>query len=377
MPRYEYSCFRAKQRGEEAGSPEFCLFFAPAGQVLKWAAIQRIADQVGAIQRATNKAKVRGISRYFEKDGRNTIPTAVVVTLDVQDGNFRRVQCEGAQVHNVLAFEVADNITDAEKPGLVVDGQHRLLGMDDFDPELPIPVVALLSPDAQETAFQFLVINNKASKVARDHIRALALEYNEEGLELRLKTARLSLHKNYENVGQVDSEEGSPFRGWIDWPANRAGQKVVPPAAIEQSIQYIQDQGLQDLKDEDALLEFYYAIWNAVKSKWPALWVADSRLLWKVGIICMTKYLTDSLAKLYEFGTLDLTDPTSLAEMSNSLLDSQTPDFWTNPWKAGSYDNRIGQGLIVDDLVKITRNLRAGLPWNTDLKVQETTAAPE
>ena len=92
MPRYEYSCFRAKQRGEEAGSPEFCLFFAPAGQVLKWAAIQRIADQVGAIQRATNKAKVRGISRYFEKDGRNTIPTAVVVTLDVQDGNFRAVK---------------------------------------------------------------------------------------------------------------------------------------------------------------------------------------------------------------------------------------------------------------------------------------------
>lgn len=376
MPKFSYPCFRLDQR-EGSSAPTFCLFYAPVGEILSWAAIERIESRKGAVQRAMNQAKVRGVKRFFAQDPRNTIPTAVVVTLRVGEDALREVKCKEGRKQvcavNVLTFEVKAKVTDTEKPGLVVDGQHRLLGMKEHSDALRIPVVALLNPDGLETAFQFLVINNKSSKVPTDHIRALALEYSEEGLEQRLRTARLSLNPNYEHVGQVNSEDGSPFKDLVDWPANRTGERIVVPAAIEQALQYIQDQNLKDFREDDALLEFFYATWNAVRTKWPDLWTKDSRLLDKVGVICMSQFLTDSLAKLYEWGSLDLTDPDQVRAKAETLLAAQHKEFWTRPWKSSSYDTRVGRQLIVDDLVQLTRNLRAEDPWYQDLQVVDMT----
>jgi DGQHR domain-containing protein len=299
----------------------------------------------------------------------------VVLTLRVADDALRKVftpKPEKLEV-GVLSFEMPDGATEKDKPGLVVDGQHRLLGMRDFSPDLHIPVVALLNPDGLETAFQFLVINNKSSKVPTDHIKSLALEYSTEGLEQRLRTARLSLNENYMHVGQVNSEEGSPFKDIIDWPANRTGTRIVVPTAIEQALQYIQDQNLKGLREADPLLEFFYAMWGAVKTKWHPLWKNDSKLLEKVGVICMTQFLTDSLAKLYEWEELDLTEPKDVRKRTTALLKNQSPEFWTRPWKSTSYDTRVGRQLIVDDLFHITRNMRAGDPWHTDLKVVDAS----
>jgi hypothetical protein len=171
----------------------------------------------------------------------------------------------------------------------------------------------------------------------------------------------------------VNSEEGSPFKDIIDWPANRTGTRIVVPAAIEQALQYIQDQDLKDLREADPLLEFFYAMWEAVKAKWPALWKKESRLLDKVGVICMTHFLTDSLAKLYEWAELDLSEPQEVRKRTAALLKNQNPEFWTRPWKSTSYDTRVGRQLIVDDLVKITRNIRAGDAWFTDLQVADVS----
>jgi hypothetical protein len=157
-------------------------------------------------------------------------------------------------------------------------------------------------------------------------------------------------------------------------PANRTGQQIVVPAAIEQALQYIQDQNLKDLREDDALLEFFYATWNTIRTKWPDLWTQDSRLLDKVGVICMSQFLTDSLAKLYEWGNLDLTDPDEVRAKSETFLAAQHKEFWTRSWKSSSYDTRVGRQLIVDDLVQLTRNLRAGDPWYQDLKVVDMTA---
>jgi DGQHR domain-containing protein len=302
MSSYTYPCFVVNQRDPQAGAPTFCLLSAPVGTILEWAAIARIEEQKGYVQRAMNQAKIRGIKRFLTSDARNTVATAVVVTLKVGKEALRSVACEEGQQLHLLSFTVPEGTQDRDKPGLVVDGQHRLLGMRDADPGLPIPVVLLLNPDPLETAFQFLVINNKASKVSTDHIRALALEYKEEGLEERLHTARLSLSRHYDLVGLVDTEQESPFKGMIDWPANRKGSRIVLPAAIEAALRYIQDQDLKMLKEEDALLEFFYAIWGAVRARWPALWGEGSRLLEKVGVVCLNQYLADSLFKMYEWG---------------------------------------------------------------------------
>ena len=222
---FNYTCLVTSQReGEEV--PEFCMFFAPAGEILAWSAIERIQDKGAGFQRLAVPARIRGVKRFLKQDPRNTIPTAVILTLRLTDGALQPASDNGARV---LTMNVPNAVKDPQKPGLVIDGQHRLMGINDFSSNIIVPVVALLNPSELETAFQFLVINNKSAKVPPDRLRKLALNYSPEGLEHRLRSARLSLKKNYALVGQVDDDEDSPFFKMIRWPTpeaqrrNRAG----------------------------------------------------------------------------------------------------------------------------------------------------------
>jgi hypothetical protein len=143
------------------------------------------------------------------------------------------------------------------------------------------------------------------------------------------------------------------------------------PAAIETALQYIEDQQLQPLKDDnDSLLDFFYAMWRSVKKRWKKAWgpVPKSNLLTKVGIVCMTQYLTDSLSKLYEWGEVDISEPAIVtSRVDKWLANNLKLEFWTQAWKEGSLDTTAGRQLVVEDLTRIARNRRADLPWFQEL----------
>ncbi len=198
-----------------------------------------------------------------------------------------------------------------------------------------------------ETAFQFLVINNKASKVSMDHIRALALHFEEAALEARLETAELNLDPNVGFVGLVNNEEDSPFREWFPTPLTPEADRVIVPAAIEASLGYIQQKKVRAFESEDVLLEFFYTIWRRIRERWAALWQPDSRLLSKVGIICVTYYMADTLVGSYDLGRLDVADPEEVAQLVDELLSHQERRFWQVAWTSASYDTKAGRALIV------------------------------
>src|ERR1700722_6690952 len=87
MPNFRYECLVSLQR-QTPNAPTFLLFHAPAGEILQWAAIRRLEEEAGAPQRQTSPAKVRAIKRFLETDGGNTIPTSVIITLDLQAGQL-------------------------------------------------------------------------------------------------------------------------------------------------------------------------------------------------------------------------------------------------------------------------------------------------
>src|ERR1019366_2344711 len=205
MPIFRYECLPVIQQQSE-NAPSFCIFHAPVADVLAWSDIRRLEEEPGAPQRRMSPAKVKAIRRFLEQDSRNTIPTSVILTLDLPEGSVEAV--EGYESFAILTFELLEG---QQKPGLIIDGQHRLLGMNDFSPTTNVNVVAILGANDVEKAFQFLVINNKASKVSLDHIRALALHYEDEALKTRLTTARLTLNANVPFVGLVNDRDDSPF----------------------------------------------------------------------------------------------------------------------------------------------------------------------
>jgi len=367
MPTFRYECLVSHQRST-AGAPTFLLFHAPAGEILQWAAIKRLEEEPGAPQRRTSPAKVKAIRRFLATDERNTIPTSVILTLDYQENQLTSRKENSSFA--VLEFEWSE---DLPKPGLVIDGQHRLIGVDGFDHGTQVNVVAILGADDMEKAFQFLVINNKASKVSVDHIRALALHYEEGALKERLATARLNLNPNVGFVGLVNDSEDSPFRGMIAWPITPEQNRIVTPSAIEASITYIQQQKVRDFSSDDVLLEFFYTIWQRISVRWPDLWNAQSRLLSKVGVICMNQYMTDTLVASYDLGRLDISDPDQIAALVDEVLTNQERKFWRVPWTSTSYDTKVGRALIVQSLVQIARNVRAGSSWFEDIELVDAS----
>lgn len=365
---YNYPAIYTRQRGSAEGNGVLlAIFTAPVGEVVSWAVVERLTVGGEGHQRLQNKAKVLAITRYLKLDSRNTIPTAITVALL---GPSFPAQ-PPLDVCSIV--EVPDW---GEPPGLVIDGQHRLFGMANFDPDLRINVVALINPTDEEIAFQFLVINNKATKVATDHLKLLALQYPEATLGQRLKTARMTLGRHASLVGVVDNAEDSPFYRAVEWPAEELpGERrtnLVLPAAVEQALGAIAQKNLPDLADDDALLEFFFTLWKVVKDLWPALWHRGSKLLSKVGVVTLTSFIIDDLTPLADRGAIDLSDPAAVNLEVREILDYLTPAFWTSEWTAKSLDTSAGRRLVIDALTQIRRNTRRGNPWYADVELIDT-----
>jgi DGQHR domain-containing protein len=366
MP-YEYPAIFTRQRTTSESGSIVATFAAPVGDLLNWTTIQQISIGGPGHQRIKNEAKVRAISRFLRLDERNSIPTALIVAI-------RGVQeVEATELNTCTTLVIPDT---EQPPGLVIDGQHRLFGISEFDPMMRINVVALINPSEDEIVFQFLVINNKATKVTTDHVKLLGLNYEESALSERLKTARLTLSRHASLVGVVDGAEDSPFYHSVIWPveeeegADRAN--LVLPAAIEQSIAVIAQKNLPDLVDEDALLEFFFTLWFAVKETWATLWVPDSPLLGKVGVVTLTTFIIDDLTPLADRGDIDISNPDVVGEEVQKILATLSPAFWTSEWSAKSLDTSAGRQLVVDALIQIRRNNRRDIPWYTDVQLVAT-----
>jgi DGQHR domain-containing protein len=367
----KYPCLIFSQRQDE-NSPKFCLFEAPVSNVLSWATIPRLTPTTkDGIQRAKNDTKVRGIKKFLESDDRNTIPTAIVITLASNSFSLAPKK-NGTQDEIEIHQGTQDGI-------FVVDGQHRLYGLHEFDPQARVPIVAILEASDEERAFQFIVINNKVSKVAPDHIRALTLNFTnpskEQGLETRLNLARLSLNKNLSYVGLANTSDDSPFQGIVALPDTIEKQKIIIPASIEASIAYIQSKNMVDATNSDAAYDFFISIWSTIKNEWTEAFTQTSdssyKLLTKVGIFCMTKYIADAIDIMASFidSDIDLGNVEDVGAAVKKILSSQSEKFWLIDWNIAISDTKIVREQLMDSLRKIQQNIKHNHPWNVGVPV--------
>jgi len=359
---YEYPAIFSRQRAD--AGPLVASFVAPSGEIERWAEVQRLKHDGPGHQRLRSESRVRAITRFLEQDERNTIPTSVVVALQIPD-------FEEPSAGTCGTITIPDGADP--RPGLVIDGQHRIYGVAAHDNSTPLHVVALINPQDEEIAFQFLVINSKASKVPTDHVKLLSLHYAKDELADRLKTARMVLGR-HQFVGVADNSPESPFYKSVEWPtespeADSARVNLVLPASIEQAIVVIQRKNLPDLETDDALIEFFFTLWSSIKKHWPRLWKPESKLLQKVGLVTLTTFVIEDLVPLADRGEIDLADPDATRqEIKDNILDHLDPEFWERSWAAKSLDTTAGRLMVVDALRTMRRNLRRGVNWDADLQ---------
>lgn len=147
---------------------------------------------------------------------------------------------------------------------------------------------------------------------------------------------------------------------------------LVLPAAIEQALAAIAQKNLPDLRDDDALLEFFFTMWSTIKERWPDLWHQGSPLLGKVGVVTLTTFIIEDLVPLADRDLVNLAEPASAKQAVSDILENLTPEFWRTEWTSKSLDTSGGRQLVVDALIQVRRNIRRGESWRADVPLVST-----
>jgi DGQHR domain-containing protein len=378
----QYCGIKVRQR-MTLGASEFFVFAASAKDVAAWATIDRLEDRAGGIQRRLSPARRRAIKRFFDQDPRNVIPTSIVLAFLpgvarftnsplVSDGLICDNWTGGSLEWGVLTFQYDPDCAPSNRPAFVVDGQHRLLGSSDVEEGPFLLISALLDAEPDEQAFQFIVINNKASRVNSDLVRSLIVDFDERALQQRLEAARVSLGPQAFLVAIIDDDPESPFYQMIAWERRRGtGTPAVRPAAIEDSLKYIRHRFPSLDEDQDALIDFFYGLWNGVRSAYPQLWrETDNRLFDNAGFKAFSEFLTDEIETLTSIDFVDIDEIVSVAKASETIARQINPEFWLAEWNLKSLDTSSGREIIKDDIKRIRQRRKDETrDWNDGFRL--------
>lgn len=376
MFKYSYPAIIYKQRTN--AEQFFCICSARVGEVRLWARVDRLseANQMG-VQRARKDARVDAIEEFLRVDERNTIPTSIIVAFPKRATSFGDVKLEDVGL-NPVAVTLTITTDEADpQPGLIIDGQHRTDGIAQFDANMPVNIVVIVGPTDDEIAFQFVVINNKVSKVSPEHIKALKIGYSDANLDARLrKSARMRSSGEPVYLDQIDTQEDSPFKGRLKWPRNDGDPKrAIPVNAFEMAMAHIGrqriDQTASSDPNPDFVVRFFLEIWKVVADKWAETWILPAcKVTTKVGVVCLTQFLVDTLTSWATSPTpekIDLTDLNVVSELTVAALNQLEAGFWTSEWNAASLDTSSGRDKVIEALKAIQRNKMKGMPWNTKI----------
>lgn len=378
---------RFRQRKPKKSSAMF-VFVAHVGEIAKWAGIRRVQDTKKGTQRVHRPARSRAIRRFLEANPSNTIPNNLLLAFLPGVATFRALalddysgsddlenRCGDRLEWGIISFSYVENAPEQSRPALVVDGQHRLKGMELYQgDDLPVLAVALLDAPVEEQAFQFIVINNKSARVPSDNVKAIIANLDEQQVRDRLLNAGVSYGKTTPALKDADTLKRSPLRGLLEWPNNKEASRVVPVTAIEQMLRYIATAFAAEFEaDEDSPLEALFSIWNALAESYESLWgtsdeEAAAVFMSKVNLTALNEFVVDRLKVLWEMELVDLFDEDDMAAKVSDIVSRLPIELWTSAWVKLA-DNTAFKNMLKRDLEAVTENVRKQRPWYENVKV--------
>ena len=236
-------------------------------------------------QRPVTASRLRQLSSYM-RDEEGMLPTSILLCIrQPHHALFEpNVEANGKGESGMLTI-------DQETPLWVVDGQHRLHGLEralkkdkaKWLADYPLPVVIVEGIDAYEEMRYFHVINTRHKGVPTDVVDRHLLSMREaEGSALIEREGE----KNYlrgratKLVDLLNSDKDSPWKGRIRTP----GQHLRPEHLMRQHSMVsaldpmVRDSFVKRLTDEEAgkLLLNY---WAAARECWPPVFETPSEYI--------------------------------------------------------------------------------------------------
>ena len=367
MSMHTIDAFVYRTRDNEQGY-QVALFHASAENVLKWCRIDHLDSRLDVHDDDVKETRIQAIEQFLETSDFNFVAPSVVISLDPNTVTIRDEDTKTSSPSSLrrIIIEVPEDGSVPRKPGHIIDGRYRLLGIRRFNASLPVSVVAILNEAPSEAAFHRAVIESKHGK----DFSVRSKQLSDVGQSERLYSLRIPVDGNYWKIAALDPR--SPFFGLTESASGALSTGFVSANTLERAIQSIKSRKISVLRDDDSLMSFFFAIWTPIKSQWPELWHERSRLFHVSGMIAITRFITDALIAKYDFGELDLNNVDSLTEAVNERLAMLEPKFWSEEWSVPMTNSGSLRELIYEALECMLRNSLYSETWNKRLSLLTT-----
>lgn len=266
---------------------------------------------------------------------------------------------------------IAEYLQGTAKPGLILDGQHRVFGAKEvqkFTVFLPVVLMPGLPPGEQ--VFHFYVLNNKAKPLTPTELRATvstSLSNQEiDGLYTRLLKSGVKA----EEAGwthKINTDPNSPFRRMVDFGFSDKSGCFLPENVMFQVVSKFMKPPRRyrllfaDLADwqnsTEYRLRMFFAFWSAIQAKYQNAWAEgkSSQLLMKVSMLVLQEMLFDKMSqdmpKRSKKGDgTPFKDSKELAGEIEGNLHFLTEEFFTKKWMESGLDTSEGHKFLREQM---------------------------
>lgn len=369
-----YEVIVVKQR--DSSPIEMVIFTAAAKEVYAWSQADDIRIDSGNVQRELINSRWRQVSKFFNANPVNVIPTSVTVAFDeaataVNTVDDLAANPAGYHLERRGAGAATLRFNDGIKASaFIIDGQHRLKGMSELAEEIKVPVCLLLSISRLERAFQFVTINNKSHKVPTDNLKALIHNFDaiEEPLRVRLSAATITAPRFATHIDVMNENVDSPFHKMVDWVNNRhavpEAKRCIAPAAIENSLRAITSGFPETKADASDSITVLSAIWRAIYGEYGITFdniETFPNITKKPVIQRVTEMVVDHLVRMLDpaFSTGNITsdDARQAADAARKLVAQVPVVFWQEAWPMKGLDTSAGRDLIAEGIRALKLNI--------------------
>ena len=260
-------------------------------------------------------------------------------------------------------------VAGVSKPGMIIDGQHRVYGAKNVvDHSVVLPVVLLPGLEHAEQVFHFYVLNNKAKPLTPTELRkTISTSLTNQEID--------QLWQRFEDAGinpeatrwtfKMNTHPDSPFLGTIDFglggdgflKENVAFQVVSKFVDMPKKYKLLY-KGIPAFEQrDDGRLDYFFDFWNAVKVTYPELWQKaiddgkSNQLFMKASLLVLQQYLLDNLVQYTVMRQIDggpspLANPEDLGKTIRGLLNFLPSAFFTTEWQVKQVDTSQGHDFL-------------------------------
>ena len=291
-----------------------------------------------------------------------------------------------------LYYEVYDEL----KPGILIDGQHRIMGTKKFV-NVPFLVTALPRADWPELAFQFIVTNRTARRVPESLLISIVgnslSKAQRDEIDSRLRDANIRVGL-IEAVMMIHEDEQSPFYGLLAFGV-KSEPGLLDAAAMRSKVikpWYERMPPVRDLldhfcqgrtraerneywKSKQLWLDFFITFWSAVKERYSGSEVFSSELLDKRLKLPASRFMTATVLMIFQKTLLSslfdylqnkaatekipisesLPNADALAKLVKNRLERLTPEFFQD-WQLQGFDGSKAPRVDLAEAINLVVN---------------------